>query len=258
MTRPAVGQLVRAPKTSELIARQLRSQIVRGELPAGDTLPSETELMAQFGVSRPTLREAFRILETESLIQIRRGSRGGAQVTAPQMAVASRYVGLLLQMSGTTLGDVYQARMVLEPACARMFAERRVDSDVANLRAIIDEVRAAVGGDGRDRGQWPLHTYRFHEAVVQGSGNKTLAIQAGVLYDIVATHLSTWVQRSLDDLPVARQRFELLIRSFVRLADLVEAGDSVGAEQHWRTHMKVAAQRLLHDVESKAVVDLFY
>ena len=92
MAQPAgqVGQIVRAPKTAELIAGRLRRQIVRGELKEGDTLPPELALMGQFGVSRPTLREAFRILETESLICVRRGARGGAQVTAPELSVAAR------------------------------------------------------------------------------------------------------------------------------------------------------------------------
>jgi GntR family transcriptional regulator, transcriptional repressor for pyruvate dehydrogenase complex len=97
-----VGQLVRAPKTSELIAARLRRQIVRGAVRPGEKLPPETELMEQFGVSRPTIREAFRILETERLIVVRPGSRGGAQVVAPDPAVAARYVGLLLQLQGAT------------------------------------------------------------------------------------------------------------------------------------------------------------
>src|SRR5215218_6683547 len=124
-----VGQLVRAPKTAELIATHIRRQIVRGELKEGDTLPPEVRLMEQFGVSRPTLREAFRILETESLISVRRGSRGGAQVMAPDLSVAARYVGLLLQLQGATIVDVYEARMVLEPVCARLLAECRTEQD---------------------------------------------------------------------------------------------------------------------------------
>jgi DNA-binding FadR family transcriptional regulator len=71
-----VGQPVRAPKTSELIAAQLRRQIVRAAVKPGEKLPPETQLMKQFGVSRPTVREAFRILETEGLIVVRPGSRG--------------------------------------------------------------------------------------------------------------------------------------------------------------------------------------
>ena len=115
-----IGQVVRAPKTAELIATLYRRQIVRSELRPGDTLPSEQQLMEQFGVSRPTLREAFRILEAEDLISVKRGSRGGARVTQPSLSVAARYVGLLLQVQGTTIADVYEARMVLErpaPGC---------------------------------------------------------------------------------------------------------------------------------------------
>src|SRR5258708_14072144 len=111
-----VGQLVRAPKTAELIATLYRRQIVRGELRAGDTLPPEQQLMGRFGVSRPTLREAFRILETENLISVKRGSRGGARVTTPSLSVAARYTGLLLQVQGTTIAAVCQARTVLKPA----------------------------------------------------------------------------------------------------------------------------------------------
>src|SRR4051794_8165047 len=67
---------VRVPKTAELVARRIRRQIVTGELKEGDALPPESQLMADFTISRPTLREAFRILESEALITVRRGARG--------------------------------------------------------------------------------------------------------------------------------------------------------------------------------------
>jgi GntR family transcriptional regulator, transcriptional repressor for pyruvate dehydrogenase complex len=69
-----VGRVLRAPKTAELIATDLRRRIVRGELKSGETLPPELQLMEQYGVSRPTLREAFRILESEALIASAAGS----------------------------------------------------------------------------------------------------------------------------------------------------------------------------------------
>ena len=120
--RDPAGPVLRAPKTAELIASYIRGQVVRGDLKTGDSLPPETVLMEMFGVSRPTLREAFRILEAESLISVRRGARGGARVVSPDIAVAARYVGLLLQMSGTTIADVYEARMATEPAAAGLLA----------------------------------------------------------------------------------------------------------------------------------------
>ncbi|GLY38893.1 GntR family transcriptional regulator [Amycolatopsis sp. NBRC 101858] len=255
-----VGELVRAPKTAELIATQLRRRIVRRELTAGELLPPETQLMEQFGVSRPTLREAFRILETENLITIRRGSRGGAQVLAPDVSVAARYVGLLLQIQGTTLDDVYEARMIAEPACARMLAKRRTKQDLADLTEVVEQLRSAI--DSRDNAVpdpalWSRLTYRFHELIMQRSRNKTLAVQGAVLQDIVATHLEHRVSRNFDSTE-SPERFRRAIRAYRKLVTLVEAGDADGAERHWRNHMEAAAKYLLKDeLHNKPVVDLF-
>jgi DNA-binding FadR family transcriptional regulator len=256
--------MLRAPKTAELIASHIRGQIVRGELTTGDTLPSEAAMTEMFGVSRPTLREAFRILETESLINVRRGSRGGARVVAPDVAVAARYVGLLLQVQGTTIADVYEARMVLEPACARLLARRRTKQDLADLTACIDELRAAEAGrpgtaqlDAPEPALWSRQAARFHELIMQRSGSKTLAVQGGVLQDIVATHLALALSRdrAKDD---ELANFRRNVRSYEKLVALVEERDGAGAEQHWRAHMEAAGQRLLReDLQSRSVVDLF-
>lgn len=74
---------VRPLKMSDQVAGQIRRMIARGELVDGDWLPTEAELIERFGVSRPTLREAFRLLEGDSLVTIRRGPPGGARVTLP-------------------------------------------------------------------------------------------------------------------------------------------------------------------------------
>ena len=77
------GTAVRSPKTAELVAGTLRRMVVDGQLKDGDFLPNEAELMTHFGVSRPTLREAVRVLESERLVEVRRGSRTGARVRVP-------------------------------------------------------------------------------------------------------------------------------------------------------------------------------
>lgn len=247
-----IGRPVRTPKTAELIATDLRNRIVRGELRAGDALPPETLLMTQFGVSRPTLREAFRILETESLIAVRRGARGGAYVLAPDRAVASRYVGLLLQIRGTTIDDVHQARAVLEAACAARLARARTRQDLLDLRACVEDLRAAVDAAPArppDPARWARHASRFHDLVQQRCGNLTLAVQCGVLQDIVATHAGHG-----PGAPEQAELFRRLLRSYARLTDLVEAKDADGAERHWRTHLELSTRG---PQRSKAIVDLF-
>src|SRR5262245_28731201 len=103
---------LRTPKLPAVVADALRRRILTGALRPGDNLPLEHQLAAQLGVSRPTLREALRVLEAESLIRTRRGSRGGAEVIGPSVESAARYVGYLLQFSGTTLDDLAKTRLL--------------------------------------------------------------------------------------------------------------------------------------------------
>lgn len=251
---------MRAPKTAELIATHLRRQIVRGELKAGETIPPEQQLMEQFGVSRPTLREAYRILETESLIGVRRGARGGAQVLEPDPMVAARHVALLLQLQGTTIQDVYEARLIGEPACARLLATRRNQQDIEDLRAVAADLGHLLDSETTpDMSRWSHTTYRFHELIMQRCGNKTLAVQGAVLADIVAVQLAqaitTGMSREVDAQPA---RFRKTLRSYEKLIRLVEEKDADGAEKHWRAHMEVAAKYIFRfDPDNKPLVDLF-
>src|ERR1700724_1029912 len=134
---------VRIPKAAESVSKELRNQIVRGTLKQGDSLAAEGELMTRFGVSRPTLREAIRILESEGLIRISRGARGGAAVLSPNINIAARHIGFVLQANGTTLADIYRVHLVVEPAAARMVAEKARKTAPALLRRCIEECRAA-------------------------------------------------------------------------------------------------------------------
>ncbi|WP_375482553.1 FadR/GntR family transcriptional regulator [uncultured Jatrophihabitans sp.] len=258
--RSPLNKQIRAPKTAELIAAQIRGQIVRRELQPGMTLPTEGDLMVQLGVSRPTLREAYRILETESLISVRRGVGGGALVLTPDVSVGARYVGLLLQLDGATIADVYEARMALEPVCAGMMAARRNGPDLEALQQCCAEVAEliAVSPDGiPEPHEWSSTTYRFHELVLQGSGNKTLALQGALLQEVVATHYAATVPDKFaqNNRP---ERFRRVLLSFRKLAKLVADGDNEGAHKHWLKHMQTAAGTLLgEDMKNKRIVDLF-
>src|SRR3954452_8605373 len=166
---------IRVPKFAELVAGHIRNRIVRGELVRGEGLPSEAALMGGFGISRPTLREAFRILESEGLITVRRGARGGARIQIPSSDVAARYAGLVLQHRGTTVADVLEARVIVEAPAARMLAERRNRASIANrLQARLDLVGAEEAG-------------RFHEfnaLVVELTENQTLILLTAMLEHI--------------------------------------------------------------------------
>lgn len=255
------NQQVSAPKTAVLIASRIRGQIVRGELKPGETLPSEPEFTAQLGVSRPTLREAFRILEAESLLNVRRGVGGGALVLAPSLTVGARYVGLLLQFDNATIADVYEARTILESTCAGMMAARTKNrAALDDLDECIDRVAALLGEatNGVPNQQaWSRTTYEFHELVLKGSGNTTLALQGSLLQEVVAMHYAATVpdRFAAETKP---ERFRRVLSSFRKLTRLVEAHDREGAYKHWLRHMQTASTALVgDDMKNKRVVDLF-
>src|SRR4051812_47778666 len=160
---------LRIPKMAELVSQRLRRQIVRADLTEGEALPSEAALMAKFGVSRPTLREAFRVLESEGLISVRRGAHGGARVHTPNGDVAARYAGLVLEFRGATLEDVYDARAVMEPPCARRLARNRTKADINALRANVEEARATLD----DPNTLIRLNNEFHATMIELAGNQT-------------------------------------------------------------------------------------
>ncbi|MCW2832040.1 MAG: glcC 3, partial [Aeromicrobium sp.] len=184
--QPSRTGKVASRKVADLVASRLRMMIARGELQEGDWLPTEAELTEQFGVSRPTLREAFRLLEGDGLVQIRRGPPGGARVQLPGPEQAARLFGLILTLSGTTLKDVYEARMVLEPAAVAQLAASPGGDAATELRNLIAEARAVIHDDE----SFAAATTAFHVRLVRLSGNHTLAAVSGMLSEITTRHVA--------------------------------------------------------------------
>ncbi len=244
---------VRPQKMADMVAGRIRQMIARGELSDGEWLPTEPQLMERFGVSRPTLREALRLLEADSLVTIRRGPPGGARVTIPGPEAAAAQFGMLLTLSGTTLRDVYEARTVIEPAAARRIAERGTAAQRRQLAALLDVLRENVD----DPLAFGRSTTSFHVGLMRLSGNKTLATVVGMLVEIIDRHIErmyTELRRTGQELTTGNRR---ALRSYEKLVDLVVARDGAGAEKHWIRHMRAVGQYLLHDTDP-TVVDLLY
>lgn len=243
------GTQVRVPKSAELVARALRLQIVKGDLQEGDSLPSESVLMQQFGVSRPTLREAFRILESEQLITIHRGARGGGRVHVPNGDVAARYAALVLQHQGTTLRDVYGARAVIEPACARMLATKRTNQQLKLLRAAL-EAEAEQHGP-RD----VQHAAHFHRLVVELAGNQTLTLVSGMIQHILELATASWVSAEAEQ--ATARRTAKAHRAHEELLGHIEHKDAHAAELAWAKHLAETQSQVLAGSAGETVLDLF-
>lgn len=243
------GAPIRSPKTAELVAGTLRRMVVDGQLKDGDFLPNEAELMAHFGVSRPTLREAVRVLESERLVEVRRGSRTGARVRVPGPEIVARPAGLLLELSGATIADVLVARSGIEPMAVRLLAESASPEALDEL----DEMLARDIPAGWESGRLAEATGNFHRRMVEMSGNATLTIIAGMLHEITVRHTAFVIKENRQ---VSKADYDMLTRSYKRLMTLVRAGDGAGAEAHWRKHLDTARGLLLKGMESVKVRDV--
>src|SRR6478752_6133856 len=213
---------VRSPKTAELVAGTLRRMVVDGQLKDGDFLPNEAELMAHFGVSRPTLREAVRVLESERLVEVRRGSRTGARVRVPGPEIVARPAGLLLELSGATIADVMTARSGIEPMAVRLLTE---SGDTAAFDE-LDTMLAEYVPSGRETGRMAETTGDFHRRMVELSGNSTLTIIAGMLHEITVRHTAFVFKEGR---PVSKADYDKLMRSYGRLMRLLRSGDGAAA-----------------------------
>ncbi len=251
MNRAAFTE-TRVPKTSELVADEIRRRIIRGELKEGDNLPVESELCETFRVSRPTLREAFRILEAEDLISIRRGARKGPVVRTPSVKVAARHVGLVLQHQGATIVDVDEAFELLLPAAAKLLARHHSASDIKALRKHV----ATMETTGDDFFAFLDLLTGFNYLLLELTGNKTIALLGRLLSDIVELHITVMASEWRTEKAFRQTFMEAAVRGCQRLIELINAGDADGAEAFWSRQLQKADRRAAQVEGASGILDL--
>jgi DNA-binding FadR family transcriptional regulator len=239
----------RSREKPEQIADELRALIVAGELEEGESLGREPDLVERFGVSRPSLREALRILEAEGLITVVRGVLGGVVAHQPDERMTARTAALVLQARNVTLGDVHQARSMIEPAAVRVLATSPSKKAVEELSALVDAQRAVID----DPEAFGRANARFHERLVELSGNQTIGIVAEMLNEIIARAVTAVSQSPSKRNSLSTRRRG--IRSQERLLELIAIGASNDAEAHWRTHMDAVGKVMIGHM-AKTGVDL--
>ncbi len=223
--------------------------VVDGQLKDGDFLPNEAELMAHFGVSRPTLREAVRVLESERLVEVRRGSRTGARVRVPGPEIVARPAGLLLELSGATIADVMVAQAGIEPMAARLLAESGTERPSTRwTRCSLNTSRMAGSRIGLPKrratstGEWWSCRVTRRSTII-----------AGMLHEITVRHTAFVFK---ENRPVSKADYDKLMRSYRKLMKLLRAGDGAAAEAHWRKHLDVARGLMTEGLENVKVRDV--
>lgn len=227
----------RAPHVADLVVAELRRRILDGELQDGDELPRQEDLLQQFGVSKPSMREALRILEAEGLLSVRRGKVGGAVVHRPGAQNAAYTLGTVLRTMGVPVDDVSMALNLLEPQCVALCATRPDRDEVVVPRLREVQARAAACID--DVREFTLVSRQFHEEIVNLCGSPTLTLVVGALEAVWSAHAEAWAEMhagETDDYPDLEYRCQGL-DDHARLLELIEAGDVAGAVAESHRHL---------------------
>ncbi|MES2986332.1 MAG: GntR family transcriptional regulator [Pseudomonadota bacterium] len=237
---------------AEVVASKLRQQIIDGSLKEGERLPPESELVAHFGVSRITFREAFCILESEGLISISRGVRKGAIVHRPTVAMAAKYMDFILQNQQVSVDDVYSTLAIFEPAVVRMLAEKSTPEMVATLRLHLAQTREVID----DHHAYGVQSAAFHHLLVQLSALKSLELFIHMLSGVLATYVEASAQLSVQVVAESRERKLQIMAMKEELVDAIEAHDGQAAENLWKRYFARVRAFILRIQPSPQVADL--
>lgn len=179
--------VTRSPKTSEAVARDVVHHIVSRGLQTGDRLPSESAMLAEYGVSRESLREGLRLLEVQGLISIRRGPGGGPTVGRLDPANLGRTSTLYYHVGGGTYDELFESWAVTESLLAERAAR---NPDRAAVREAMAPFATGEGvGEGDGLAAAAVGHTRFHATVARLGDNRVLELLLQTVGQIVTHHV---------------------------------------------------------------------
>ncbi|MFZ1162042.1 MAG: FCD domain-containing protein, partial [Mycobacterium sp.] len=220
----------RPDKRASQIARRIEADIIKRGWPVGQLLGSEPALQQRYRVSRSVLREAVRLVEHHQVARMRRGPNGGLLVCEPDAAPATHAIIIYLEYLGTTIGDLLDARLLLEPLAAARAAQQIDEAGIDRLRGVLRTEQ--------DRNPDPAND-EFHAALAEQSKNSVLQLFIDILMRLTVRYAE---DSRFDSASDAFEAIEHRHRDHSAIVAAVTAGDAARAmtlsEQHAQSTTK--------------------
>ena len=234
---------IHVPRSSEVLASQLRVHILDGSIADGMSLPSERDLVVQTGLSRGSVREALRILHTEGLITTRPGRLGGSVARRPGDDALARYIGFFVKGRGISLMSLLQVREAIEPSIASLAATNRTQENLAELAAISKRLEDAYANVP----VYLAENVNWHVAVASASHNELLkafitAISSLVLKASAIENFASDEVRSL------------VIKAHRRILEAIVKRDADAAGRRMARHLAALTKQMQAFVSAPVVL----
>jgi GntR family transcriptional regulator, transcriptional repressor for pyruvate dehydrogenase complex len=170
---------IKATRIYEEIVRQVKAMIAEGRLKGGDRLPPERDLAEKFVVSRTSVREALRALETLGLVEIRPGE--GTFVREVSIEALVEPLALLMASQREAIGELFEARRLLEPSLAALAAGRATPEELQEMERILEAQAAEIAGGRTGLAQ----DAQFHTAIAAAAHNRAISRIAHAIMDLL-------------------------------------------------------------------------
>lgn len=234
---------------SHKVAAEIEEAIVTKKIPSGERLPSEMELCNQFGVSRTAVREALRTLSAKGMISIEKGR--GIFVKSISFEHVSNSMHNYLEVTGTrsTMMEVIEARMIIEPAIAQYAALHHTEEDIIALRQNLEEMR--LNTDHLEHARLDM---KFHLLIAEASGNSIMPLILNPIHRL----MPSIKKKIMKSVPGAKKAALIWHK---KVLDAIESRDPQQAYLSMKGHLEVAKQQteqinddVVAEVQSQEVV----
>ena len=217
------------------VAREVGLQILGGELPPGAVLPNEAEWGIRLGVSRTALREAVKVLAAKGLVEVRRKTGTRVRPQHDWNALDPDVLNWLFSGKGFALGipDLLELRLIIEPAGARLAAERATAEDLAEIEAALNGMEAAI----EDSASSVESDLQFHLAILEATHNAFMRPFGALIQEALRASFRLTNKDRL--------AFEKSLRRHRDVFEAVRNGDAEAAE----VAMKIVLNRTSEDIE---------
>jgi GntR family transcriptional repressor for pyruvate dehydrogenase complex len=233
------GRRTRLP---DVVAEELTDEIFSRGLTPGDALPTEPEMLQQFDVSRATLREALRILETRGVLSMRTGHGRGPVVATPSLQALIDSLKLNLRFLEISFGEVLATREAIEPGLAAQAAAHRTEEDLRALRTI----HAAMLETAWDSPRMRVLNREFHTQIAAASRNRPLAMLWSAISTVADGQDVTGV--------LTEMVWDAGNAAHAAILAAVQSGDSERAERRMRAHVE-AFHKAMRTIARERVAD---
>lgn len=214
---------------TEEIVEHIKDLFLSKNLKPGDRLLPERELAEQFGVSRPSIREALVSLSNYGILRIEPGQ--GAFVVEPNMKILSDFFGLALSLKPSIKESIDEVRIVLECESVRLAAERRTEDELSMMESVLQEMpRTTISGDLGAR-----KDYEFHNLIIQATHNEPLIF----IYEAIADLLMQCHYKRRAMVFEKQGALELLAKAHGEILESIREQNPSKAEKRMRDHFRI-------------------